>query len=610
MKVALVHDWLVGMRGGERVLEESCNIFPDASIFTLFHEPGSVSRTIESRPIYTSVLDRIPYLRRHYRYLLPLLPWAAATLDLRGFDVVLSVSHAVAKAIQKPEGSLHFCYCLTPMRYIWDMQDDYFQCVDPFRFKRSTLQAMSYRLRRWDCATAGNVDYFIAQCRHVRERISKFYHRDSALIYPPVDTDFFSLSGGKDDGFYLIVSALVPYKRVDIAVEAFNRLGCPLVIVGKGPDLDWLKHRAAGNIQFKGFVSNDELLTLYRRCRAVIITGREDFGLVSLEAQACGRPAVAFGAGGSLESILHGETGILFRPQTAAALVEAIRECEATTFNPDTLRKNAERFSKHVFRRSLLEFIQNRSKAEGPDARTTYVYIAPRGAVPLTDSNAQPHPSETRFRSAAKRGMDITLSIAGLLVLGLPILILALLIWYGSEGPAFFRQRRVGLRGRTFMMIKLRTMRKDAELLSGPVWPVINDPRCIAGGAFLRKYGLDELPQLWNVLKGDMSLVGPRPERPEFHTVFEQRFPKFKSRLEVPGGITGLAQIRGWRGDTSLEERLKSDLEYIENWSFWKDVLILWRTPFVLLRQKVQRNMRPAISDTVGLPRLDERSSG
>ncbi len=587
MKVALVHDWLTGMRGGERVLEDLCILFPDASLFTLFHEPGSVSRRIESMSIHTSFLDRIPGARRHYRHLLPLFPLAISRFDLRGFDLVLSISHAVAKGVRKPLERPHICYCLTPMRYIWDMRRDYFHYADPLGIKRTALRTLTTPLRRWDCETARAVDHFIADSRHVQGRILKYYGRDAEIIYPPVDTDFFSPSVEERAGsFYLVVSALVPYKRLDIAVEAFNRLGYPLVIAGAGPDLHKLRAKAAGNIQFRGFVTNEELRALYQGCRAVLVTAREDFGLVALEAQACGRAAVAYAAGGALESTTDGETGILFCRQTAASLIEGIRLLEQTRFVPERLRQNALRFSRETFRRTLLEAVRHR--CDGGRLHPRRRAVAPGLRANAAGSFDRAHPSLGGITGSAKRGLDVLVSLCGLLVLGLPLLLMAVLIRRQTPGPGFFRQTRVGLHGREFVMLKLRTMTSDAERGKGAIWAVDNDPRCTTVGATLRRYGIDEIPQLWNVLVGDMSLVGPRPERPEFHSVFVETCPDFKRRTQVRGGITGLAQVRGWRGDTPMEQRVQSDLEYIGRWSFWRDLLILFRTPFFLVSQNSQ----------------------
>jgi lipopolysaccharide/colanic/teichoic acid biosynthesis glycosyltransferase/glycosyltransferase involved in cell wall biosynthesis len=581
LRVALIHDWLTGMRGGERVLEEFCRILPDATVFTLFHATGSVSPTIEAMPIRTSVLNGIPGVCRHYRYLLPLFPWAVSRFDLRGFDLIVSISHAAAKGIRKPAGSVHICYCLTPMRYIWDMKPGYFTYDDPLWIKRTALQALQYPLRAWDRSTARGVDRFIADSRYVQDRIRHNYGRQSTLIYPPVDTEFFSQPETRAAGnYYLIVSALVSYKRVDIAIEAFNRLGYPLIIAGTGPDLARLKARSAENILFTGFISNDRLRELYRSCRGVIVTAREDFGLVALEAQACGCPVVAFGAGGALETVVDGQTGIMYGERTARGLIEGILRLEHTKWDPKAIRRNAERFSSGHFHNSVREFLE---KAVPGAVSRSPGKSGPRSAVKTGTKST--HKSVQGFAGMAKRITDILISLSGLLILGIPLLILALVIRHGSSGPGFYRQIRLGLGRSPFQIIKLRTMYNHAEAANRPKWAVDNDPRCTPLGSILRRYGIDELPQLWNVLRGDMSLVGPRPERPEFQSMFEARLPRFERRLEVRGGLTGLAQVRGWRGDTSIDERLNSDLEYIEAWTFWRDLKILARTPLFLLRQ-------------------------
>ena len=581
MKVALVHDWLTGMRGGERVLEEFCKLFPDATLFTLFHQPGSVTQRIESMPIRTSILNRLPGAGRHYRNLLPLYPWAVSRLDLSGFDLVLSSSHAVAKGIRKPTESIHICYCHTPMRYIWDAQSDYFHYGDPAGIRRTLLAAMKPSLRAWDRATSQGVDYFIANSRNVQDRIARHYSRPAEIVYPPVDTQFFTpLQNGNGANYHLIVSALVPFKRLDLAVAAFNQLRRPLVIVGGGPDLETLKKRAADNICFKGFVSDEELRELYRHCRSLIIPGREDFGIVSLEAQACGRPIVAYAAGGALESVSDGETGILFSNQTPESLIEAINRCERTSFDPAHLRANAERFSAARFRQAITETIERERIKISPPRHGEHGETR----RPHLLRHERRHPSLTGISGYVKRSLDLLAALSGLAVLGPLVLLTAFLIRLTSRGSGFFHQRRLGLEGSVFTMSKLRTMHSEAEPDRAPVWAVDNDPRCTRLGGWLRRWSLDELPQLWNIIKGDMSLVGPRPERPELHEVFETKFPGFGRRLEVRSGLTGLAQIRGWRGDSSLEERLKADMEYIETWSFRRDVLILLKTPGALWR--------------------------
>jgi lipopolysaccharide/colanic/teichoic acid biosynthesis glycosyltransferase/glycosyltransferase involved in cell wall biosynthesis len=571
MRVALVHDWLTGMRGGERVLAELCSLFPEATLFTLFRRPGSVGTAIEARAIRTSFLNAVPGIHRHYRWLLPLLPLAASRLDLRGYDLIVSSSHAAAKGARKPSGSLHICYCHTPMRYIWDAEQDYFHYGDPLGVRRAALRLLVPPLRAWDRASAARVDHFIANSRNVQERIARHYGRSSEVIHPPVDTGFFTPDGDMGGDFYLIASALVPPKRIDLAIDAFNRLGRILVIAGQGPDADALRRRAGPTIRFTGFVSDEQLRDLYRRCRALVVPGREDFGMTAVEAQACGRPVIAYAAGGALESVTDGETGIFFSTQSPACLESAVMRLESTRFERDRLRAAAERFSADRFRSEFMGAVERATRSAAWRPRTG----SGRGTA---------HASVAGLSGLVKRTFDAALSLAGLLVLALPLALLAALVRLGSPGSAFFRQRRVGLYGREFTIVKLRTMTADAEWERGPTWAVADDPRCTPLGGFLRRYGLDEMPQLWNVLRGDMSLVGPRPERPEFLERFADQIPGFHRRLAVRPGMTGLAQVQGWRGDTSLAARLRADLDYIARWSLWRDAAILLRTPLALLR--------------------------
>jgi lipopolysaccharide/colanic/teichoic acid biosynthesis glycosyltransferase/glycosyltransferase involved in cell wall biosynthesis len=582
MRVALVHDWLTGMRGGERVLAELCRLFPGATLFTLLHRRGSVDPLIEARPIRTSFLGALPSIERHYRYWLPLYPLAAWSLDLEGFDLVLSSSHAAAKAVRTPAGSLHVCYCHTPMRYIWDAQPDYFGYGDRLGARRTALRLATGPLRAWDRRSAGRVDHFIANSEHVRRRIAACYGRAAEVIYPPVATDFFTPVPGappEPADFYLVVSALVPAKRLDLAIDAFGHSGRPLVVAGSGPDAAALRRRARPNVRFLGFVPDEELRRLYRSCRALVLPGREDFGITAVEAQACGRPVIAHAAGGALESVLDGETGILFEGQTTADLEAAVARLESTRFDPALLRAHAERFGAARFRAEIEAAIGRVVQSPPLSRPVPSLRLAAREPGPA-------HPSVAGLSGAAKRGLDAAAAALALLALAVPILALAALVRASSPGPAFFRQRRLGWRGRPFVIIKLRTRVEDAERGRGPTWAVDDDARCTPLGGFLRRHGIDELPQLWNVLKGEMSLVGPRPERPEFVERFERELPRYRERLAVRGGLTGLAQIQGWRGDSSLEERLAADLEYIGAWSLGRDLAILARTPLALGRMR------------------------
>ena len=268
VKVALVHDWLTGMRGGEKVLESLCDMFPSAPIFTLVHIRGSVSAKIESHPIRTSFLQRAPMVKKYYRNYLPLYPNAIERFDLSGYDLIVSSSHCVAKGVLPSPSAYHICYCHTPMRYIWSHYDDYFGNHRTGLLKRLALPPIREYLCNWDFSSNQRVDQFAANSRNVAERIRKFYGRQSQVVYPPVDVDFYTPSGTDRGPFYLIVSALVPYKRLEVAIEAFNRNGKMLVIVGTGPEETRLRKLAAPNIQFSGRVEAHELRELYRKAAA------------------------------------------------------------------------------------------------------------------------------------------------------------------------------------------------------------------------------------------------------------------------------------------------------------------------------------------------------
>ena len=356
MKVAVVHDWLNGMRGGEKVLESLLEVYPQAAIYTLFHQRGKVSPRIESHEIVTSWLNRVPGIYRHYRNMLPLFPSAVESFDLRGYDLVISSSHAVAKGVRRG-GALHICYCHSPMRYVWDAEDDY--SLSPLR--RAVFGAIRPRLQRWDCEAARHVDHFIANSRFVRERIREYYGREAEVIPPPVDTHFFTPSDAiQRDDFYLAAGALVPYKRFDLLIQAFNRLGRRLIVAGSGPELQRLRSMAASNVDVRGWVTDAELRRLYRSARALVFAAREDFGMVTVEAQACGCPAIAFGAGGSSETIQDGVNGILFAEQHSDDLIRAVRRFETMGWPAQQVRNKVETFSRETFQTRIRKFIAER----------------------------------------------------------------------------------------------------------------------------------------------------------------------------------------------------------------------------------------------------------
>ncbi len=360
MKVALVHDWLVTYRGGERVLESLCALYPEAPIFTLFHTPGSQPQSIESHRIVESPLARIPGARQRHRYFLPLYPWAIEQLDLREFDLVISTSHAVAKGAITRADALHICYVHAPMRYVWDFASEYFSHASlPVRFMASATAPF---LRLWDESTAHRVDHFIANSETVRQRIHKRYRREAAIIHPPVDIARFSPGAGKRD-YYLVVSALVPYKRTELVIEALAPLGRRLIIAGDGPERARLEQLANDDVQFVGALSAAELAELYRGARALLFPGEEDFGITPLEAMASGTPVIAYGRGGATETVIpfgapH-PTGLFFAEQTASALRAAIERFETLTFLPEDGVRRASGFSRERFEKELKAFLRS-----------------------------------------------------------------------------------------------------------------------------------------------------------------------------------------------------------------------------------------------------------
>ncbi len=355
MRVALAHDWLTGMRGGERVLELIGDGFLEAPIYTLLYKPDSVSDRINRHQVVPSMLQGIPGIEKRYRYFLPLHPRMISRFRPDPVDLLISTSHCVAKGLPPPPGARHLCYCFTPMRYAWTFYEEYFG-TNPI--KKALLKPVLARLRRWDYEKSAQVDRFVAISHHIRKRIQSFYNRDADVVYPPVDTERCQPGAPGHDGFDLIVSALVPYKRVDLAVDAYTDSGYPLIVVGTGTEYRALKSRAGSNIQFLGWKSDAEILALYQRCRLLVFPGEEDFGIVPVEAQACGKPVVAYARGGALETIVDGETGIHFEEQTSICLREAIERCASTSWDPQAIRHQAETFSEQNFIDGLQKSIE------------------------------------------------------------------------------------------------------------------------------------------------------------------------------------------------------------------------------------------------------------
>ena len=354
LHVVLSHDWLTGMRGGERCLELLCDGMPDSEVFCLVHEPENISDIINAHPIHTSRLQRMPFVRRRFRWLLPLLPRFVESMSTPQADLMVSMSHCVAKGLKPQPDTRHLCYCFTPMRY-GIFYEEYFGAN---LAKQVLVRPILARLSGWDARASDRVDRFVAISHHVRRRIREFYDREADVVYPPVDTDRCTPGEDGPGDFDLIVSALVPYKKIDLAVDAYRRTGYPLKIVGTGSDFRKLRSRAAPNVEFLGWQSDGEILDLYRACRFLIFPGEEDFGIVPVEAQACGRPVVAFGRGGLLEILVDGETGVFFRRPTADSLIEAVEAAASRSWNSTAIRQNALRFSTQRFIDELDQSIQ------------------------------------------------------------------------------------------------------------------------------------------------------------------------------------------------------------------------------------------------------------
>lgn len=353
MRVAIVHDWLTGMRGGEKVLEAICALYPDATLFTLVRVAGTVSPTIERRRIRTSLVQWLPRAGRWYRQYLPLYPAAVEWFDLDGYDLVISSSHCAVKSVITRGGATHICYCHSPMRYAWDQFGAYFGPDQVGAWPSRALRPILAGLARWDAATAGRVDRYIANSRYVAGRIRRYYNRGSTLVYPPVDTDYYCPEPGRDNSGAgtLVVSALVPYKRIDIAIEAARLTRTPLRIVGQGPEEARLRALAAGApVEFLGWRTDAEIRDLYRAAAAVLLPGTEDFGIVPVEAQACGTPVVAYALGGATETVIDGVTGALVDDPSAAAFADGLQRVLAQRKDSAALRANAQRFSVSAFK--------------------------------------------------------------------------------------------------------------------------------------------------------------------------------------------------------------------------------------------------------------------
>jgi len=360
-KTALVHYWLTGMRGGEKVVESICNVFPGIDIFTLVYRRDKVSELINKHKVSTSFIQKFPFAKKKYQTYLPFMPVAIEQFDLSDYDIVISSESGIAKGVLTRPETCHFCYCHTPMRYLWNMYFDYLKNERVGFLKRKFIEIFFNYLRVWDLATASRVDYFISNSNNVRKRILKYYRRDSEVIYPPVDVEN-AMFGSKKYDYYLVVSQLVSYKRIDIAVKAFNELKKELIIIGEGSECRNLKKMANSNIKFMGWQEHDNLKQYYAGAKAFIFPGEEDFGITPVEAQASGTPVIGFGRGGLLETVIEEETGLLFKRQDWRDLADAVEnfESKSSMFDSYRIRENSLKFGRERFERDLKKFMEEK----------------------------------------------------------------------------------------------------------------------------------------------------------------------------------------------------------------------------------------------------------
>ena len=376
MKIALVHDFFCNLGGSDAVIQALHQLFPDAPVYTLIvYDRNHGADVLQGMKLRFSFLQRIPWARRSHQPFLPLFPIAVEQFDLRGYDLIISSSHSCAKGVITPPETLHICYCHTPIRYAWDMYPEYTRQMG--RLGQAITALVMHYVRLWDVLSTARVDHFIANSRFVARRIWKYYRRQATVIHPPVDTTYFVPEAcaepgrsNRDEDYYLVVSRLAGYKRIDLAVAAFNRLGRPLRIIGDGPELRRLQSLAGPNITFLGYQSRPVVREHLARCRALIFPGVEDFGIVPVEAQAAGRPVIAYAAGGALETVVDGVTGLFFREQSPAALGEAVEQFEKAAFDKQLIREHARQFDAARFAEQMRAFVAAKVNEEYGDVST------------------------------------------------------------------------------------------------------------------------------------------------------------------------------------------------------------------------------------------------
>lgn len=366
LKIAIIHEWFIDYAGSERVVEQLLTLYPDADLFAVVDfMPEHLRKHMLHKQPTTTFIQKLPFAKKHYRNYLVLMPMAIEQLDVSAYDLVLSSSHAMAKGVLTHANQLHICYCHSPIRYAWDLYHQYLRESGLNKgLKGFVAKMMLHYIRMWDYTTANRVDYFIANSAYIGRRIQKVYNRDATVIYPPVDIESFEVNMHKED-FYLTASRMVPYKKVDLIVEAFSlQPNKKLIVIGDGPDLNKIKAKAGANVIFLGYQPFQVLKEHLQKAKAFVFAAEEDFGILPVEAQACGTPVIAFGKGGACETVVDGKTGVLYQEQTVASLTQAIQRFETleATFDPMVVRANAEQFSIENFKSNLSTFVESKTR--------------------------------------------------------------------------------------------------------------------------------------------------------------------------------------------------------------------------------------------------------
>jgi glycosyltransferase involved in cell wall biosynthesis len=359
MKIAIVHDYLNQFGGAERVVAALHEIWPNTPIYTSIYDRRALPDVFRKMDIRVSFMQKFPFVFKLFKYYLWFYPLAFESFDLSEYDVILSSSSAFAKGVKKRENQLHICYCHTPMRFVW-RYEDYVQKEAIHPVLKNILPIFLGPIKKWDLKTAKNIDFFIANSSNVAKRIKQTYDRESVIIYPPVETNIFRPSHQQSD-YFLLLSRLNSYKRIDLVIEAFNKIDLPLKIIGDGPNRKYLESIAGNNIKFMGRMDDRQLVKYLARCRGLIFPGEEDFGIVPLEAMSAGRPVIAYGAGGALETVVEGQTGLFFETQTSRSLIKALDKFQFESFDQKKIRAHAKKFDKEIFKQKIKEFVEEKA---------------------------------------------------------------------------------------------------------------------------------------------------------------------------------------------------------------------------------------------------------